>query len=172
LRNSVKLLVGAGGFAKAKAVLTPFNVPVGTSASTKTAFDSAALRVFTVAVRLVRELPKFVTKVLRPSTVVFRALSELVCPVTVEVRAPRLLVSVEIEFVWPLTVEPRPFTEAERLVRVAPFVPTVELKPETVEFKPVTVVPRPVTVVLKLSTVVWRVLMLPLDATLAARSLT
>src|SRR5690349_18525994 len=158
LRNRVKLLVGAGEFAKVKTVLTPFNIPAGSSASTKTAFDPVALRVFTVAVRAVKELPRFVMDVLRPSTVVFSVLSELVCPFTVEVSALRLPESVEIEPVCPLTVELKPLTEEERPASVVLFAPTVELKPATVEFRPLTVVWRPVTVALKLSTVVWRAL--------------
>ena len=164
--------MGAGEFAKVKPVLTPFTVPAGTSASTKTAFDPAALRVFTVAVRPARELPRLVTDILRLPTVVFSALSELVCPFTVEVSALRLPVSVEIELVCPLTVELKPLMVEERPVSVVLFAPTVELKPATVEFSPLTVAWRPVTVVLKLFTVVWRALMLPLDAMLDARTFT
>jgi hypothetical protein len=70
LRNSVKLVVGAGEFASAKAALTPFVVPDGASESTKTAVLPLALNELTVAVNPATEPFRLVTEVPRPPTVV------------------------------------------------------------------------------------------------------
>jgi hypothetical protein len=152
--------------------LAPFIVPPRVSASTKTAFDPLALRVFTVAVSAVSEFPRFVTDVLRSPTEVFRPVNDVVFPLTVDVRVLRLLVRVEIELVCPLAVELKPLTVEERPVNVVPFVVTVELNVARFELNPLTVVPRLFTVPLKLLTVICRPVIEPVDATVVARSFT
>lgn len=74
----------------------PLLVPVGVSASTKTAVDPAALSVFTVAFNPFTRLVKLLTLVERPPTVLFTDVSELVLLATDAVKPFRLEVRFEI----------------------------------------------------------------------------
>lgn len=121
--------------ASEKVRFVPLIVPAGVCASTKTAVEPAALKVFTVEFRPLTRFVKLVTFVVMPPTVLFTVFRELVLVLTVEVRPFRLDVKFVIDAVWPETVVFKAPTELDNPVKVVPWVVTVELSALNVEFR-------------------------------------